>query len=349
MTAAKTLRALGRLLALTLLLWPATSELGFAQDAGVQDAGALEQQAPEGHEPNVEVSLEPRDGVNVGETVKLSLVATVPKGDEVTLPEQGFASMEVLAKNRKADAPQGDTQTFRFALDLLGFEAGDIELDHIRLRIVTQDGAVFEAIAPKTIVHLKSTIGNEPNAQLKPESKPVVVMEDDYTLAYIGLGILGALLVAGLTLLLQRYMASRVRPEPPPPPPRPPWEIAVEELAELRKRKQAMIEAGQAVEFVDRVSDVVRNYLGRCFGFAGLDTTTAELLDELRTRRAPSGLQVESRDYLGRCDLVKFAKVTPDQDEVDLILAKAQDIVQFSMPTHAEDAQPDGTSQEEQP
>jgi hypothetical protein len=52
----------------------------------------------------------------------------------------------------------------------------------------------------------------------------------------------------------------------------------------------------------------------------------------LRGRGASVGLWQEVAAYLQRCDLIKFAKVEPDQDEADLVFAKAQDIVQFSMP-----------------
>ena len=55
----------------------------------------------------------------------------------------------------------------------------------------------------------------------------------------------------------------------------------------------------------------------------------------LRSRGANVGLWQEIAAYLRRCDLVKFAKVEPDQDEADLVFAKAQDIVQFSVPQGA--------------
>ena len=119
---------------------------------------------------------------------------------------------------------------------------------------------------------------------------------------------------------------------PPPPPPRPPWEIAVEKLGELRRRKQRMVEEGKAAQFVDEVSDVVREYLGGRFGFDGLETTSDEMIVLLRSRGVSVGLWQEVAAYLQRCDLIKFAKVEPDQDEADLVFAKAQDIVQFSMP-----------------
>ena len=157
-------------------------------------------------------------------------------------------------------------------------------------------------------------------------------MQDDYTLLYVLGALGGAALVALVTWLVTRYLQRRQKVLPPPPPPRPPWEIAVEKLGELRRRKQRMVEEGKAAQFVDEVSDVVREYLGGRFGFDGLETTSDEMIVLLRGRGANAGLWQEVAAYLARCDLIEFAKVEPDQDEADLVFAKAQDIVQFSMP-----------------
>lgn len=320
-------------------LGPAAEEPAGDSDTNAAVPGDEEAQplAGEDAEPplaEVEAALTPADGVRVGALSTLTIKATAGEQDDITLPEQSFAPLELYESQRRKGPAQGGLRTFVFELQLQAFEAGTTTLDKLRLRVVTATGEVREQRIPAIDIEVGSLIGNEPNAELKAETKPVVVLEDDYTLVYIGAFLLAALAIAGLTLMIQRYLSKRVTPEPPPPPPRPPWDIAVEQLAALRKRKQAMVEGGQAVQFVDEVSDVVRAYLGGCFGFPGLDTTTAELLEYLRVGRVASGLQDEARAYLQRCDLVKFAKVQPDQDEVDLIFAKAQDIVQFSMPNH---------------
>jgi hypothetical protein len=237
----------------------------------------------------------------------------------------------------RTELGEGGRRTFVFDVDLLALEPGEHRLRSIVLRVVTKDGIVGEVALPELALPVKSLLGNEPNAAPKPETKPVVVMEDDYTWLYVGGGVLGAALIALCTWLVMRYLARRPRPAPPPPPPRPPWEIAVSRLAELRRRKQQMLREGKAAVFVDEVSDVVRQYLGGLFGFDGLETTTDEMLELLRARNAKLGLLQEVGAYLRRCDLVKFAKVEPDEDEVDLVFAKAQDIVQFSMPVELND------------
>jgi hypothetical protein len=319
-----------------LLIGPAGTAV-FAGRVSAQgaDAGvAAEEQLPAEHVPRVTLEAKP-SSVSTGDVVHVTVRADAVAGDDVTLPEQSFAPFEIIGKRPRVEPAKGERQLFVFELDLLALDPGKHSLPGLELRVVTKDGFVGSTKSGPLAIEVKSLLGNEPNAQLKPETKPVVVMQDDYTLLYVLGGIVGAGLIALLTWLVMRYLQRRVKPLPPPPPPRPPWEIAVEQLAVLRKRKQTMIEQGRAAQFVDEVSDVVRNYLGGLFAFDGLETTTDEMLDLLRTRNANAGLWQEVAAYLRRCDLVKFAKVEPDQDEADLVFAKAQDIVQFSMPLGA--------------
>jgi hypothetical protein len=301
-------------------------------DAGEKSADVQPAPLPAEHQPRLSLELEPKSGVVTGDVVRLTLRADAVQGDDVTVPEQSFAPFEVKQKRARVEPAKDGRQQFVFEIELLAIEPGKHEQKPIELRVVTKDGFVGGIQTGPFAINVGSLVANEPNAQLKPPTKPVVVMQDDYTILYV-LGALGAAaLIALLSWLGSRYWQRRERPLPPPPPPRPPWEIAIEKLGELRRGKQRMIDEGKAAHFVDAVSDVVREYLGAHFGFDGLETTTDEMLGLLRKHQANSGLLQEIGAYLRRCDLVKFAKVDPDQDEADLVLAKAQDIVQFSMP-----------------
>jgi hypothetical protein len=291
--------------------------------------------------PRISVELTPK-AIATGDVVHVSIKADAVQGDDVTIPEQSFAPFEIRKKRARVEPAQDGRQRFVFDIDLLAFDPGDHPLSPIELRVVTKDGFVGSTKTAPQPLKVTALLGNEPDAKLKPESKPVVVMQDDYRLLYV----LGALLAAGLIALLtwfvSRYLQRRKELAKPPPPPRPPWEIAVEKLADLRRRKQRMLEEGKAAQFVDEVSDVVREYLGGRYGFDGLESTTDEMLLLLRNRGATLALWQEIAAYLRRCDLVKFAKVEPDQDEADLVFTKAQDIVQFSVPAPAPEAQSPG-------
>jgi hypothetical protein len=282
--------------------------------------------------PKVTTELTPKGKLMVGDLAKLVIRADALEGDDVAVPEQSFAPLEVHARRARVEPAKDGRQRFVFELELLALDPGRHAIDGVELRVVTKSGLVGSVRTEPLAIEVGSLLANEPNAQPKPETQPVVVMQDDYTLLYVLGGIALAGLIALVTWLLARYLQRRVKPAPPPPPPRPPWEIAASKLADLRRRKQRMVEEGKAAQFVDEVSDVVREYLGGRFGFDGLETTTDEMLLLLRRGHCNVGLWQEVGAYLRRCDLVKFAKVEPDQDEADLVFAKAQDIVQFSMP-----------------
>jgi hypothetical protein len=301
-------------------------------DAGEKTGDVQAAPLPAEHRPRLSLDLEPKSGVVTGDVVRLTLRADALQGDDVTVPEQSFAPFEVKQKRARVEPAKDGRQQFVFEIELLAIEPGKHEQKPIELRVVTKDGFVGSIQTAPLTVNIGSLLANEPNAQLKPPTKPVVVTQDDYTILYVLGGLFAAALIALLSWLGSRYWQRRQRPAPPPPPPRPAWEIAIEKLGELRRRKQRMVDEGKAAQFVDEVSDVVREYLGAHFGFDGLETTTDEMLGLLRKHQANAGLLQEIGAYLRRCDLVKFAKVDPDQDEADLVLAKAQDIVQFSMP-----------------
>jgi hypothetical protein len=284
------------------------------------------------HTPKLELRVEPPNGVKLGDVIKVEISAEAPVGDDVTIADQSFAPFEVYKKQARVEPPNGDRQRFVFTLELLGLEPGDKPLPAINLRVVTKDNSIGTVQTESRPYKVQSLLANEPNAQPKEETKPVAVLEDNWLPIYVLAGLAAAAFVAGLTLLVSRYLQKRRRAAVPPPPPRPPWEIAAEALAQLSRQKQAMLDAGQGAVFVDQLSDVVRSYLGGRYAFDGLETTTDEMLTMLKIRGASLGFTQEVAQFLGRCDLVKFAKVEPDGDEVDLLFAKAQDLVQLSEP-----------------
>ena len=309
------------------------AQAGQAAAAPVDPANAADKAAlPEGHTPMLELRVDPQDAVRTGELIHAEIRATALLGDDVTIAEQPFAPYEVYKKQAHVEPPQDGKQRFVFKLDLLAVEPGEAAIPPIELRVVTKDNFVGSAKTQAVPYKVRSRTGNEPNAQPKLETKPRAVLEDNYLPIYILAGLAGAALVAGLTLLAARYLRKRKAAAVPPPPPRPPWDIAVERLAELRRQKQPMLDAGQGALFVDQLSDAVRSYLGARYAFEGLETTTDEMLMQLKAHGVSLGFTHEVAQFLGRCDLVKFAKVEPDADEVDLLFAKAQDLVHFSEP-----------------
>jgi hypothetical protein len=295
---------------------------------------------PAEHRPLLNVQLSPQKGVQTGDVVHLRITADTAAGDELAVPEQNLGAFEVRAKRSKVEKTSTGKRRFVFELDLLAVEPGERELPPVELRVVTGGGLVGSVSTQPLKVRVGALLGNQPNAKPKPPTKPVSVMQDDYTLLYVLGGLVGAGAIALITLLASRWWRRREKKLPPPPAPRPPWEVALERLAQLEGEKLAALQNHAAAEFVDRVSDTLREYLGGRFAGGsllcdGLETTSDEMIGMLREHGVQVDLLREITYFLFHCDLIKFAKVVADQAEVDELLAKARRVVQVSIPAPA--------------
>ena len=284
---------------------------------------------------DLEVPLE----TTLGDPITVILQVTTDASGDAAVPDQPLAPFELLAKNvTVAPSEDGATKTFTFELTLQCFEVGTHQVGPIRVHVSSVAGDFEYLDSNARTVEVHSVLANEPNAELKPATDPVVVEQDDYTLLVILGALLAVLLGALLAWLFMRWWRKRDRPEPEPPPPPPPWELALAELRSLDASRAAEIEDGRTEQWVDAVSDSVRNYLGLRFGFHGLESTTDEIAAELGQAEA---LTIEPNDavaFLSQCDLVKFAKASlADEASRDLI-AEAFALVDRTRPAVTADA-----------
>lgn len=329
------------------LLWLALGLLAarhvpqaLAEDAGAAaDAApaASAKAAPDGLTPRVLLSVTPNQGLYVGDPITFQIVATVPKGVQVSVPEQSLAPFEAVDRRTRLEVTDGEIRHI-FELDLIALEPGQLTIPALTLRSVRDDGALAEAKTSPQPVQVQSLLANEPNAEPKPPTAPVAVIEDDYTLAWIFAALLGIAAIAAATLLVQRWLAQRPKAAPPPPPEKPAWEVALGKLAELDGRRADLLAENRGEEFVDGVSDALREYLGKRYGFEGLESTTDELLRALERVR-PHQLSLSGVSLLlEQCDLVKFARATPDLAQCDDIWNGAVGLIRATTPVPSLDA-----------
>lgn len=319
-----------------------TLEAGTDTDAGEADAGRplsenddvpTEDELPEDLRPEITYRIEPESGIMTGDLVHAILVVRLrSENDDVAIPRQEFGDLE-LHDQRHSDRRVDGGREFTFELDFLTLEPGEHEIAPITLRVVTESGVIGTVRTEARTITVGSLTANEPDAQPRPATAPVVVMEDDYTLAWV-LGILAAMLLSAVGgWLLSRWWRGRPKAAPPPPPPRPPAEVALEKLRELRKKMRKAVELGKEGEIVDGASDALREYLGARYDFNGLESTTDEVVGRLRNARlGPISLN-EIIALLGDADLVKFAKAPPDEAQCERMLEGAERIVKGTVPS----------------
>jgi hypothetical protein len=207
-----------------------------------------------------------------------------------------------------------------------------LTLPSVPIAIARQSGELITVCTSPHTLLVDDPTANIAHATPQPNPPPLRQLEVWTAAKNVALGALIALPLGALIALLLGLWLRRERPAPPPPPPRPAWELALEALARVRSKR--LIEQGLTGELFDEVSLAVRDYLGRRFGFDGLETTTRELLEHL-ARLGPGApeheLTLEIELLLRRADLVKFANLTPEAAECELALERGERIVRGTM------------------
>ncbi|HBG60302.1 MAG: hypothetical protein A2Y03_02335 [Omnitrophica WOR_2 bacterium GWF2_38_59] len=105
-----------------------------------------------------------------------------------------------------------------------------------------------------------------------------------------------------------------------------PWEIAYQQLDILYKA--GYLEKGLYNIYFSELSDIVRQYFEGEFNIKAPEMTTEEFLNYLRNSDELDGAKKNMlKDFLFSCDMVKFAKYTPDIGEAQKCFTSAKDLI----------------------
>ena len=296
-------------------------------DAPPPDAGVVDRDAP-----TVAARLQAGDTIHVGDAVTLVVTAISRRNVPVNLPGALDLGAFTVLDHKESEQDLGDGRVrHEFSLTVAAYEPGEKEIPAIEVTYLGKVGDVRTARTMPVPVKVTSLIANEPEPALKEATAPVVVMEDNRLLIYLGAGLLAAALGALITWLVVRRLRARIAARPGPPP-RPAHEIALEKLDRLGQ--YGFLEDADNRPFYFAVSEVIREYLGARFGFDSLELTTDELIDELKrsARRELGIIEGEITGWLAACDLVKFAKISPSAAEARGTLETALRIVTSTRP-----------------
>ena len=139
------------------------------------------------------------------------------------------------------------------------------------------------------------------------------------------------LVLAGFVglLALGYYLFNRKKEQPKeeeaPIIKRPAHEIAFEKLAALKQAK--LWQQGQVKAYQSELTYIVREYLENRYEVQALESTTDEILRDLKNVDIPEGFNDKLREMLQLADMVKFAKAEPPIEAHDRLWQYAEDFV----------------------
>lgn len=260
--------------------------------------------------PSVQAQVDPTTA-KLGDLVTLSLRVTHPPALQVDPPvfAKSLGTFEVYASTQLAAEKNGDKTVERFQAALQNFTTGQQILPGVDVSYRDPLGKMHMLKTPELTVTIQE-VPSGPKDKGDIRGFKGVIGPTAWSPWWWAL--LGAVLVATGVFLWQKRKRALIGPPPVPPVPA---DIAA--LDQLEKLEQSdWLATGKFKEYYSAISDILRGYLEAGFAVAALERTTGELLRDLRNKaKIPTERQVELKELLDTCDLVKFAKFKPEPSE----------------------------------
>ncbi len=262
----------------------------------------------------------------IGEQVQLRVKCSSPAGAQVTFPyyqsqEQLMPGVEVI-RNGAIDTVKtnnGKRWELTRRYTITSFDSALYSIPPIEL---TVNGKKY---ASHGNVGLKVSSVAVDTVHVDQFSGPHDVIDMPFTFSWrlTGWALLALLLASGAILLAIRLsdpklITRRVVIHPPTPP-------HITAIGQIEQIKQSPKEDAKA--YYMELTETLRTYIEKRFGFSAREMTTSEIIDELCAAEQTESL-AELKEVLSQADLVKFAKFTPSLSEQDRSLIQALDFVQ---------------------
>jgi len=320
--------------------------LAFLAAAPAARAAACEERIGEGEaRPTIAVALDPPKAVaghrvdlvvtvkhGAGETVLAREASASEAGEAVRLLRAGGLGLAEadgrIAAASVREIAGGERETeLRFHLVPLPENPGpqSFTVPPLPVTVARPSGRTATLCTAQLAFTAEAPTASTPNAEAHANAAPLPQREPFTALRWALATLAAALLLAPLLLWLRKLYRNRAKPVVAPPPPPPPWVVARAALDALAT--SGLVESARFDEFFDRLSDLVRRYLGDRFGFEGLESTSDEALRALR-RHALGRLCVEdARAILEEADLAKFARASTDATRCGLVIDRTRALI----------------------
>ncbi|HDQ98974.1 MAG TPA: hypothetical protein ENN51_01615 [candidate division WOR-3 bacterium] len=267
--------------------------------------------------------------LTVGDRFKVELTVRRHRDQRLSPPvldDERFLVLDAGTVSRY----EGDTIVDVHTLEVAAFATGDLHLPGFTVSFPDGD-TVRTARSDSLPLKVASVMAKE-MADIN-DLKPQVAFPNLLPLWLA----LGALAAAALALIGARFLRRWRRRRRAGAPLPEPWEEALVALGALPVSD--WLAAGQVKRYYYAVSEILKRYLTRRFGFPAVDQTTSEMMLAMKAARVAE--RDEIARFFRRADFVKYAKLVPERPELEAAIVTARELVEKTRPT-PEDGNADG-------
>jgi len=283
-----------------------------------------------------------RNTILIGDVFQYSIIITYDPDVNLFMPELAANLGLFEIRDYKVIEPQKSNgkivaQTNYF---LSTFDTGEFEIPELEIGYSTSTDSTIKYIKTEPLTIMVESLNPEETGDIRDIKVPLVPPWDYRQ--YLKLALIVILLIA-VAFLVFYYIKRRKEGKALLPtrqkPPRPAHEQALEALEALVQSD--LLPTGKIKEYYIQISDIFRQYIENRFFIYALEMTTTQLLENMEQERLDKLYIDMTREFLDSCDLVKFAKYIPEENETKILTQLAFDFVNQSKMVIAEPEEPE--------
>lgn len=269
-----------------------------------------------------------RDKITIGDRVRYEVTVEYDNGVEVEPYAAGKNLGEFEVKDYKIEPPRkikSGRLVSKAVYIIAAFTTGEFTIPGLKIKYKDLDKQEKEILSDEIKIEVESV---KPSPDDKDDIRPLKEPAEIKGKPPVWVFIVFILLIAGAAVSI--LLKKKKKEAKPALPPRPAEEIAREGLRALAEMR--LIEKGLVKEYYIRLSDIIRAYVENRYRIFAMDRTTWELFQEMKANRIERLHVDRINDFLEECDMVKFAKYTPSQKEIEEVYKKAEEIIDITTP-----------------
>lgn len=267
--------------------------------------------------------------IRIGDLVTYSVIVTRSPGVQLIKPElaENLGAFEI--RDYEVHEPKQQDGEIVEQVDYIisTFDVGEFEIPPLTFRYTVGDDSTQHELKTQPLNIVVESLKPSEAGDIRDIKNPLNLPRDYRHLILWGSIILATLILAGIAFYIwyrkrtgQGLLPQRVEP------PRPAHEIALEKLEALKS--SSLLQEERVKEFYIELSEIIRHYVEGRYFIIALELTTPELIENLERANVASEHVQLIEDFLQQCDLVKFAKYRPGDEEIAQDIATGYRIVE---------------------
>jgi len=268
-----------------------------------------------------------RDVITIGDLINYNISVAHDKAIKVEYPGLGVNLGAFEIRDYKIFEPEEVDKKIVNKVEYIitTFDTGNYVIPPITVSYFSSDSIEKELKTDIIKIRVNSVKPSEAK-DIKDIKPPMEIKVDYRRYIYYGLAGLGAVLLACILIF---YFKKRKRGEEIIPKRRKPIKPAhIEAIEELEKLINSnLLSDGRVKEFYIIISEIIRRYIENRYFIYALEMTTNQVYDSLYNIDVDKENIELIYEFLSSCDLVKFAKYIPEEDENKKVIEQAFDII----------------------